>query len=210
MKNTDKQRIVNRYNERLAKVGPSFEALASGTPERRNLRFRILREIGITDGDSVLDLGCGFGDFYEYLKSCGLNVRYSGIDINPSLIEAAKKKYPDADFRVLDLQEENPGRFDFVVSTSCFNLKLADNDNYEFVEDLLAKAYGVADKGVAVDFLTSYVDFQGNPEEAFYYSPETIFGIGKKITKRVTLRHDYPLFEFCLYLFPDFKGWLQK
>jgi len=26
----------------------------------------------------------------------------------------------------------------------------------------------------------------------------------------VQLRHDYPLFEFCVYLLPDFTGWRTK
>lgn len=207
MNESDKARIIERYDERLKTYGATIEALASGSDDRRKMRFNVLREIGIRDGDSVLDLGCGFGDLFAYFKESGLNIQYTGIDINPTIIENAKVRFPEGDFRVIDIQEASIGRFDFVVSTSSFNLKLLNENNYAFLENLLSKCYSTATKGVAIDFLSSYVDFQGNPEQAFYYSPEKVFSIAKSITKRVCIRHDYPLFEFCVYMYPDFQGW---
>lgn len=210
MNKSDKARIIERYDERLKTYGATIEALASGSDDRRKMRFSVLSDIGIRDGDSVLDLGCGFGDLFAYFKEIGLNVRYTGVDINPTIIENAKIRFSEADFRVVDIQEASIEKFDYVVSTSSFNLKLLNEDNYIFIESILDKCYNIATKGVAIDFLSSYVDFQGNPEQAFYYSPEKMFGIAKSITKRVCLRHDYPLFEFCLYMYPDFQGWSKK
>jgi ubiquinone/menaquinone biosynthesis C-methylase UbiE len=210
MNQVDKVRIIERYDERLKTYGATIEALASGTDERRKIRFSILKEIGINDGDSILDLGCGFGDLYSFFKHSGLKVHYTGVDINVKIIENALIRFPEIDFRVLDIQEVNIEKFDYVVSSSSFNLKLLNEDNYVFVESLLNRCYNIANKGVAIDFLSSYVDFKGNPEQAFYYSPEKIFSIAKSITKRVCIRHDYPLFEFCVYMYPDFQGWGKK
>lgn len=210
MNQNDKARIIERYDERLKTYGATIEALASGSDDRRKMRFNVLKEIGINDGDSVLDLGCGFGDLFAYFKEIGLNVKYTGIDINPAIIDNAKIRFPETDFRVVDIQEASIEKFDYVVSTSSFNLKLLNEDNYVFIENLLRKCYTVAQKGVAMDFLSSYVDFKGNPEQAFYYSPEKMFSIAKTITKRVCVRHDYPLFEFCIYMYPDFQGWGKK
>lgn len=209
MNKKDKARIIDRYNERIERFGNNINALASGTEERRNLRFGILTDVGVKSGDSVLDLGCGYGDYYLFLKNRFESFKYLGIDINPKLIEFATNRFSAADFKVLDIQTEEPGRFDYVVSTSSFNLKLSESSNYDFVEDILKKSFDVGRKGVAVDFLSSYVDFKGNPDEAFYYEPEKLFRIAKSITKRVMLRHDYPLYEFCIYLYPDFKGWAK-
>ncbi|HUQ86865.1 MAG TPA: methyltransferase domain-containing protein [Vicinamibacterales bacterium] len=204
----DRDRIVGRYNERLAQFGHDPRTLASGPSERHDLRFSILKQAGIESGMSVLDVGCGFGDFYGWLRQQGIDARYTGADINPALVEIAKANHPDAAFVVADLQVEDlRTRFDFVVSSSAFNLKLDATDNYAFAADMLARAYAIADRGVAFDFLSSYVDFTG--DGAFHYQPERIFEIAKRLTKRVTLRHDYPLFEFCVYLYPDFEGWAR-
>jgi ubiquinone/menaquinone biosynthesis C-methylase UbiE len=204
----DKLYMNDRYNLRLKEKGATIEALASGTEERRNIRFRTLTEVGISSGDRVLDLGCGFGDFWLFCQKNNLKIDYTGIDINPLLIEKAQKRFENIKFEVKDIQTDKMEKFDYVVSTSCFNLDLPHDDNYAFIENLLQRCYTISKKGVAIDFLTSYVDFRG-VQEAFYYSPERIFSIAKKISKRVCLRHDYPLFEFTVYLYPDFQGWQQ-
>ena len=95
---------------------------------------------------------------------------------------------------------------DYIVSTSSFNNKLNEESNYDFVDKLLKKCYSIAKKGVAIDFLSSYVDYRVD-DDVFYYEPEQLFSRAKKITKRVCIRHDYKLFEFCLYMYPDFEGW---
>lgn len=206
---SDKDRIIERYNKRIEQYGSTIQALASGNEERRKMRFQVLFECGIQGGDRILDLGCGFGDFYQFLndKLGAGNFSYTGIDINAKIIESAKEKFPTVDFRTSDILEEGLSeKFDFIVSTSSFNLKLNDIDNYIFIQSLLSICYNSSLKGVAVDFLSDYVDFKPTVE-AFYYKPEIVFSNAKSITKCVTLRHDYPLFEFCLYLYKDFKGW---
>lgn len=207
MNELDKNKIIERYNKRYKQFGVSIETLNSGTEDHRQLRFDILRQVGIESGDSVLDLGCGFGDFLLYCRNKGLDIDYLGIDINPLLIAEAQKRVPGGKFEVKDIQDDSIQRVDWVVSTSSFNLRLEGDDNYKFVTDVLRKSYALARKGVAIDFITDYVEFRGNDKEVFYYSPEKVFSVAKDISKRVCLRHDYPLFDFCIYLYPDFAGW---
>ena len=202
----DRERIRRRYDERFAQYGADPRTLASGPESRHTVRFSVLRDLGIHAGASVLDIGCGFGDFYQWLRSQGIDVQYTGVDINPTLIDVAGRRHAQARFLVRDLQDEPLAeRFDYVVSSSAFNVRLEAIDNYAFVADMLARAYTMATHGVAIDFLSSYVDFTG--DDVFHYAPERVFALAKRLTKRVCLRHDYPLFEFCVYLYPDFQGW---
>lgn len=207
MKESDKNWINLRYSQRLKDEGATYEALRTGPWERREMRFGILKEIGIQSGDSVLDLGCGYGDFSDYLFRNNIEVNYTGFDINSDFIEIAKNKYPQHHFEVKDILTEDYQKFDWIVSTSCFNLALKEQDNYEFMYEMLFSAYQHANKGVAIDMFTDYVDFK--VENMFYYSPEKVFSLAKKITKSVCLRHDYQMFEFCIYLRPDFQGWAK-
>src|SRR2546430_6183980 len=98
MQESDKDRIIERYNARFAEYADDIRTLASGTQERRQLRLQILSEVGLESGASVLDLGCGFGDLYAYLKSRGLDCKYTGYDINPQLIQVARRKFPEVHF----------------------------------------------------------------------------------------------------------------
>lgn len=52
-------------------------------------------------GASVLDAGCGGGTKSRYLTDKGLRV--TGVDFSEKLIAIARRKVPEADFRVLDL-----------------------------------------------------------------------------------------------------------
>ena len=201
MNKKDKSEIISRYNERLDKFGPVIEALAVGSEERRNIRYKVLTGIGDLRGKKVLDLGCGFGDLWGYLKNTGVECNYTGFDINARLIEIAKEKYPKANFRLIDILEEPFETFDYIISSNAFNNKLSSVDNYTFIEKILRIAYEHAAEGVAVDFLTWYVDFRR--DYGFYYEPERVFSIAKKNARKVCLRHDYPLFEFCVYLYKN-------
>jgi len=205
MKEAEKNRIIKRYNDRFSEVGLNRDGLAVGPEERHNLRFKILAESGIQSGDSVLDLGCGFGDLLVYLQRIGLKVIYTGYDINPVVINEARNRHPSHDFQVLDILDEDFPVFDFIVSSTSFNLPLLERDNYAFVGELLEKCHHHARKAVSIDFLSSYCDYPS--AEGFHYEPEKIFALAKKITKSVILRHDYHLYEFNIVLFQDWSGW---
>jgi len=50
--------------------------------------------------EKILDLGCGNGRLFEFLKD--KNVDYFGVDFSEKLIEIAKKRFPAAKFQVAD------------------------------------------------------------------------------------------------------------
>ena len=74
-------------------VGQSWEA-----PDRAYLRS-ILEELRPC---SLLDVGCGTGIELEGLRQTGLSftVDYTGIDITPEFVYAARSRYFGADFRI--------------------------------------------------------------------------------------------------------------
>ena len=51
--------------------------------------------------DKVLDLGCGNGRLFFALKDKG--IEYIGVDNSEKLVEEARKKSPETDFRVVDI-----------------------------------------------------------------------------------------------------------
>jgi len=59
--------------------------------------LEVLRENGITGG-LVVDLGCGSGIWARELLSAGYRVL--GIDISEDMVEIARRKAPEAEFRV--------------------------------------------------------------------------------------------------------------
>jgi ubiquinone/menaquinone biosynthesis C-methylase UbiE len=74
--------------------------------------------LGSVRGKTILCLGCGAGEECAYIKSLGAK-RVVGIDISKSLIETAKKNFPDIEFEVMDMEKLNFAKsfFDLVYSS---------------------------------------------------------------------------------------------
>lgn len=202
-----RQNVVEWYQKRLSRHDTNVQILSSGTEARRSVRFSVLTDVDIQPGSRVLDVGCGFADLLAFLEARGIQVDYTGVDVVPEFVESARDRFPGADIQLRDILDHPfaPGSFDFVICSQVLNLKFANHDNVDFAKKMLKAMHMTARHAISCDFMTSYVDFV--EPSLNYYSPQEMFDYAKTLTKRVTLRHDYPLFEFCLYLFPDFHGW---
>ena len=209
MNKYDRKIIVKRYTKRFQKYGVDIKTLASGSRDRQVLRFKIFSEIGNLDGHSVLDIGCGFGDFYQYLKDQSIKIKYTGIDVCPSFINVCRQRFPEASFFVKDFQNDSiRGKYDYIVASQVFNNRLKIGNNERMMHRVIKKAFQICKAAVAIDMMTTYVDYR--EERLYYYKPEKIFQFCKTLTKRIILRHDYPLFEFMICLYKDFNGWRKK
>jgi ubiquinone/menaquinone biosynthesis C-methylase UbiE len=190
-----------RYHNLLEKYGynPKSIGWPKGDPE---FRYYILTSIAnFKDGETLLDLGCGFGDLYSFLKLYSPHIKYMGVDFNHEFIEIGKKVYPNADLRVGDIMKDDYGVFDWVVGYGIFNSRLPETSNEVSIKETIQKMFKIAKKGVSVNFLSSYVDYM-NPV-TYHVSPEWAFSFAKTLTKRVVLRHDYMPYDFFLYIYKD-------
>jgi len=196
----DKKKMIKRYIERYNKFGYSPLSLGWGKGGRQEVRFSVLSEIGIQNDSSVLDVGCGFCDLYDYLAEHNWKGRYVGIDLVDDFLKHSKNRHSDLELYKMDILEENiEDKFDFVVASGIFNYKLKDEENYQYICKMLTKMASAAKVGVAADFQSSYVDYQ--LPETFHAEPNRIFDLSHRISKRIVLRHDYMPFEFAIYIF---------
>lgn len=208
MNDQEKKEMIARYQDRLNEFGPTVQALSSGNSERQKIRFENLIQIGSLNGSTILDFGCGLADFYSFLISEGFDIKYTGVDLVPEFISSCKLKFKDANFVCEDIFETdflNKNKFDYIFASQVFNRKLRDSNNLDYAKKSIVSLLNSAKKGIAIDFLTDYVDFKEN--HLFYYSPEELYSFAKSLSKRVTLKSDYPLYEFTLFIYSDFKGW---
>jgi SAM-dependent methyltransferase len=200
MNENERKEAIIRYSERLKKFGPISQALGWKDETQQKLRFQIFAEcIQIDDDTSILDVGCGFGDFYDYLKLDGIDFIYEGCDISPEIIGIAKELRRNIRFQICDLRDGAylNQSFDYVCISGIFNFKISNNE--KFLQETLVAAYSICKKGVIVNMTTDKVDFKD--PLLHYYNPGKVVDFCSSLTRRMIIRHDYPLFEFTLGLY---------
>ncbi len=86
------------------------------TAQRAKYR-RILRRLNAGAGQSVLEIGCGWGGFAELAVQEGLKV--TGLTLSPAQLAWAQQRVPGADLRLQDYRDTTE-QFDHIVSIEMF------------------------------------------------------------------------------------------
>jgi len=193
------------YRAGIARFGATFESLYSGSQQKSEVRSRIHASAILRQPAAILDVGCGVGFFYEFLRRHKYKVDYVGYDIMPEYIDVCRKTYPDANFMLRNIFDEGfDAVYDTVVMSQVFNHRYAESDNVAVVKRAIALAFENSRVSVSVDMLSKYVDYEN--DILFYFSPEEMLAFAKRLTNRVVLRHDYRRFEFTIQLIHDAHG----
>ncbi len=78
---------------------------------------------------SILDYGCGLGDFIKYLDSNKIEVsKYLGVDINPDYIKSAKEIYPNNKFKVIEKLNDIDSSYDIICAIGVFTWFITKRD----------------------------------------------------------------------------------
>jgi SAM-dependent methyltransferase len=201
MHEQDRAAVLHRYRERYKEFGYDPRTLG-WTKGRQDVRFAAALE-GIGEFSSILDVGCGFGDLYRFLRNRGWNGEYVGVDLVPELIEEAKTQHADtgAAFLCQDLEDEPlDRRFDVVVGIGMFNHLLVGG-NLVFIREMLQRMFEHADGVVVTDFISSTAEIRY--PHLFYAEPADIWNICASLSRRILLAHHYMPFEFIAKVWRD-------
>jgi hypothetical protein len=108
-----------------------------------------------TGGSSVLDYGCGRGDFKIFVASeTGKSIDYVGMDSNFPLIEAGRRVYGDnVDIREMDWNMHHNDVKDWCINIMGMTLRYDLNmkkSNEEILDDTIDTMLGHANIGIAI------------------------------------------------------------
>ena len=78
---------------------------------------RILRRLAARPGETVLEIGCGWGGFAEMAAADGLQV--TGLTLSPAQLDWARRRVATAEFRLQDYRDVSEC-YDHVVSIEMF------------------------------------------------------------------------------------------
>ena len=151
-------RYLKPYREAVERYGAGFHATLWTNPESQRLRFNVMIDMAALHGCSIVDAGCGQGDFAEHLIERQVAFkRYIGIDAVPEMIEAARKRcLPRCEFHFGDvIHDQTPLREidpDFVCISGTLNTM-----DEETARKLVEAAFEASMVGVIFNFLSDRV-----------------------------------------------------
>ena len=90
-KSTEKRDF--KFDKRADKYDDHFEGKLS-----KRFYSLLYRFTGLSDGDRVLDVGCGTGTILKTFRDFQ-KINGHGIDVEPNMLEVARRKCPDMDIR---------------------------------------------------------------------------------------------------------------
>lgn len=196
------QKIGDYFRNKFEKFGPTPQGEDWNSVESQEIRFKQLSKvINGAERYSIIDYGCGYGAFYEYLYHMGHHFSYQGYDIVKEVIKSAQElhsKDADCEFTFF---ENSLKPADYVVESGIFNIKMdaTESDWTTHVIKTLERLNYLSIKGMAFNFLTKYSDPEYMRPDLYYPDPCFYFDYCKKnFSKNVALLHDYQLYDFTI------------
>lgn len=199
MTTSNTHHAADLYNGRFEQFGRDLRTVGWGSREDQRLRFDVLFRGTDPRGMVILDVGCGLGDLVPYLEErTGGDFQYVGVDVAEKLVAdaCAAHSAPNCRFLHGDVFTIEPGPVDFAVLSGALSLKIEGIELY--AQRVMERMFALSRHSASLNFLSKYVDYELDKNQ--HYQPEVVFSWAKRITRKVNLFHDYPLYEFTVQL----------
>jgi SAM-dependent methyltransferase len=193
-----KELLIKNYRQLFQEHGPSPLA-TQASAEGQRMRFDELIRIADLSGMDVLDLGCGIADFYPILSKEFPNLRYTGIDLVPEMIEYDREKYPKAEFECRDiLQEPLQRTYDYILISGMFNNAIPGAN--AFLKSMVTTAFQSAKRGLGFNFISTHVNFVA--EDMAYHDPADILNFCiNQLSRKTALFHHYGRCDVSVFVY---------
>lgn len=199
------KKLLDFYQDRLTQHGPDDpQALSYNSRTTQELRFaQFLKVIPKDTPVSVLDVGCGLGDFSGYLDRQGYAaVAYTGLDVVPEMIAGARKKYPGKTFLQDDILTAVLPAYDYVVSSGALNIIFTTaEEQARHIEQAVMQMWAMARRGLAFNLLNIHSKNDFVQDALFFYSnPAAVLAFCQKLASRARLFDSYLDYDFTIVM----------
>jgi SAM-dependent methyltransferase len=196
------RKVREYYAEKIRQFGPTPRGVDWRDAESQELRFaRLLQICGASRRGSLIELGCGYGALYRYMRHHGFDLDYSGYDLAEAMIQAAHATL-GGDPRAKVAVGERPGEVgDYCVASGIFNVRFTfpDAEWRRYIVETLDVMAQAARKGFAFNALTRFSDPERMDPRLYYADPgDLLTHCLATYGRRVSLLHGYGLHEFTV------------
>ena len=190
------QRVVDYYNDTASLIADDAKAMGWSSTFNQQLRFDVINYMVDLTGKSVLDVGCGDGALFHYLKNQAIDCDYTGIDLSPKMIQRAQSRFPGLNVRTKDFFSES-NNFDVVICSGALSM-IPNDDALLFLQTAMSHLFEIAQQHLVVNLLTDF--YPSNSSLFQRYHPNDVLALCFKLTPYVTLNHSYLPNDFTVHL----------
>jgi SAM-dependent methyltransferase len=193
-------KIANHYDTLVSEYGHDPRACDYGSSSSQTVKFQVLAEATLPAQPTILDVGCGFADYSDYLvQRLGQGAfTYTGVDLSACMVAKAKDLHPGLELCHSNfLDQDFQDAFDVVNTNGTFYL--LGEDAPKIMQALIRKMFAAARCVVTFNSLSTWAS-KYEPGE-FYADPLETLVFCRTLSPRVVLRHDYLPHDFTIYLY---------
>jgi len=193
------------YNNKIIQFGPCYKGVDWGTDQGQKKRFEIIcKKIEIKNIKSIIDYGCGYGEFYSFLKKKGFKGVYQGYDISKEMIAQAKKIFQnDLNNRFFTCKYSDLKPAEYCIASGVFNIKLMtrDVDWRKYIIFNLDKINALCKKGFLFNMFEKNLNEKRIYDDVFYINSITIHKYClKKFSNKVDIDKNYYRNDFTVFV----------
>jgi len=187
------------WDEKSSKSSSFVESVEQNSRPQR-MRYESFVRDNVLDGCSILDVGCGAGDFYYHLLRRNSDVMYTGTDISENMINTCRSRFPGQTFMHMDINDMAESEsYDYVVSFGIHNIKI--DSGWDILKAYTRRQFELCAKAAHMSILTDRYDKFAQHIQS--WNAETVLAMALEITPYVVLRHDYLPNDFSVTLYRE-------
>ncbi len=201
----DLENVTLRYDALLDRYSDDSRAVGWRDAQSQASKFYEIAQVFAHEKRSftVYDVGCGLGNLYDFLKDTNRFARYHGCDINPRMIERARRRHGKLAVDCRDILLAPPRkRYDYVLASGTFNLRMNNSEPawQKYVERMLRALYGISRHGIAVGFLSTFARHEERDE--FHENPSRILDfVQRALSPLAEIRHSASPGHFAVFAY---------